>query len=744
MRTDQETESRAPDEVDPGIQGTYTAYGVRSSPTEESAEAGKAALDGMVSLKSSSRPALGKVVLVSGLGLFVELLLIRWLDSQVRPLAFVKNLPLIASFLGLGLGYASPDRFRRLVPASGLLLAMVLFAGLASDAPGGGTVAFGPVGAEVNLGAAPMSTRLELIAFVGALVGVFAAVALATFPLGQLAARAMKGLETLPAYTANVAGSLLGVLSAFVLASASIPLWVNAAVAFLLLTAVLEGSPAARVGTLAAGLVISLVMAYQDHPSGQRFRLWSPYNRIEVSTDPPLRTPDGTLVSPGYSVFVQSLFHQRMLALSPERWPQLSGLLSRERAHYDFPYRLLSPQRVLILGAGTGNDIAAALRNGARVVDAVEIDPMILAVGRKLHPDRPMQDPRVRPIVADARAVLERPGPAYDLIVFGTLDAHLGFYSSIASSIRLDNYVYTVESLRRALARLTPGGAVYANVYIEFPWVATRLQRMIEEAGGVTPLTTSPRVEGENASYLFGPVTRSAGVAAARLVAGFSAETLQRNPPGPSARDDWPFLYLRSRRVPPVILLSGALVLGAGFLLVRFVIGGVRRLDRHFFFLGAGFLLVETRTIAQLALLFGTTWRVSAIAISAILAAVLLANGVVRQTGPLPRPFLYVGLAVSLLVGTVVPVGAALGAGSLAAWGMTLILALPVVFSSLVFSSSIADQTDLAPILASNLAGGVLGGLLENVSLVIGISALGFVALAVYAASYRPWLSSSA
>jgi hypothetical protein len=52
---------------------------------------------------------------------------------------------------------------------------------------------------------------------------------------------------------------------------------------------------------------------------------------------------------------------------------------------YNLPFRLApAAERVLVVGAGTGNDVAAALRNGARMVDAVEIDPTILALGANM------------------------------------------------------------------------------------------------------------------------------------------------------------------------------------------------------------------------------------------------------------------------------------------------------------------------------------------------------------------------
>ena len=68
---------------------------------------------------------------------------------------------------------------------------------------------------------------------------------------------------------------------------------------------------------------------------------------------------------------------------------------------------------------------------------------------------------------------------------------------------------------------------------------------------------------------------------------------------------------------------------------------------------------------------------------------------------------------------------------------MTFLLALPVVSSSLIFASSASEERELPAVLASNLTGAVLGGLLENLSLIIGISALSLVALVVYFASIR-------
>ena len=103
--------------------------------------------------------------------------------------------------------------------------------------------------------------------------------------------------------------------------------------------------------------------------------------------------------------------------------------------------------------------MAAALRHGAEHVDAVEIDPAIYRMGVQYHPEHPYSSPRVTVHIDDARAFFNKNRKKYDLIVFGYLDAQTllsGF-----SSIRLDNYVYTVESFRDARNQLIAGGSLH-------------------------------------------------------------------------------------------------------------------------------------------------------------------------------------------------------------------------------------------------------------------------------------------
>ena len=111
-------------------------------------------------------------------------------------------------------------------------------------------------------------------------------------------------------------------------------------------------------------------------------------------------------------------------------------------------------QNVLVVGAGSGTDVAIALAHGAGHVDAVEIDPAILQIGVENHPDHPYQDPRVTQINNDGRAYLRTTDKKYDLVIFALPDS-LTLVSSTAN-VRLESFLFTqqaFESVRDHLLR---------------------------------------------------------------------------------------------------------------------------------------------------------------------------------------------------------------------------------------------------------------------------------------------------
>ena len=205
---------------------------------------------------------------------------------------------------------------------------------------------------------------------------------------------------------------------------------------------------------------------------------------------------------------------------------------------YNFPYQFTKPgSDVLIVGAGMGNDASAALRNGASHVTAVEIDPVIARLGTELHPERPYQDERLTLVVDDARAYFERNTQKYDAIVFGYLDSQT--LLSGLSSVRLDSFVYTVESFEQARSHLKEDGIVVIS-FAAGQWVNERIGRMLVEVFGQENVLIYQ--SGVDLHYIAGlHPPQSEGFA---LTAWHPDESIQELP---LSTDDWPYLYLPIR-----------------------------------------------------------------------------------------------------------------------------------------------------------------------------------------------------
>ncbi len=133
-----------------------------------------------------------------------------------------------------------------------------------------------------------------------------------------------------------------------------------------------------------------------------------------------------------------------------------------------------------MVGAGTGNDVAAALRAGAGHVEAIEIDPAILLTGRLSHPEKPYSDARVHAVINDARSFLRTTEQTFDLVVYGLLDSHT--LLSQGSSVRLDSFVYTVEGLREARARLKSDGMLSLSFTVLSDALGRKIYLMLQQA----------------------------------------------------------------------------------------------------------------------------------------------------------------------------------------------------------------------------------------------------------------------
>lgn len=694
-----------------------------------------------------------RLALISFVGLYFELTFIRWIPTQVRLLAYFSNYVLIAALLGLGVGMLLTGRRSRLLayfPAALLALAIVILVlerrrfVLPLVAEGQSIWNYRDASATTGL-----LSYVVLVAFFVAVAGVFVLI-------GQEIGRALRPMAPLRGYSFNILGSLLGV-AAFALLSfseVSPPVWFAAGGLALLLYLTLLPRPRRLLMSAAAPLVALVALVAFDAMDVRAgvTRHWSPYYEIEVRPEVLNGQPFGS------TIVVNKDSHQQALDLSG-RFAADPVAASRQRL-YDLPYQLVEPKKVLVVGAGTGNDVAAALRNAPEAtIDAVEIDPVIVRLGRELHPERPYDDPRVRVHVDDARSFLQKSDERYDLIVFGFLDSHRLF--SQMSSVRMDNYVYTRENFARVRDHLAPNGLVAVTFTVHERWIADRIFTLLTRVFDRPPLVYQSDERSWGTVFLAGANERSPPAAVATVDASTFASTVlgdgERNTwrysdvegfLDPSVlsdqetllTDEWPYLYMRSRGVPANYLIVLVLTVLVSLALVSLTVPRIdvrRPSNWNFFLLGAAFALLETKGITEVALVFGSTWITNSIVIAAILLMILLANLVVSRTRGIPLRWVYAALFAALLFNYAVSLRGVLELGfATRVIASGLQVAAPLFFSGIIFACWFerADSTSTA--LGANLMGAVVGGLLEYGSLAIGLRHLYLVALFFYALSF--------
>jgi len=638
--------------------------------------------------------------------LALELTLIRWMSQQIRVFAYFNNLLLIAAFLGIGVGAAlsrySKPLIRLFLPSLFLLAIVLRFAqplGLMFlSFPDRAISMWGAEGLKADETFAENTVLIALL---------FCWVAWLFVCLGARLAELFEQLPPLRAYSIDLAGSLLGVIAAVSLAAVGTsPPWWIAAAALPVLLWHSRGWPSA---VAFAGAVVFAALSIE---SAQ----FSPYNRIDVQHT----------AGREYVLSANRDQHQYIRDFTASH--------SEDAALYELPFQ--APKRhetALVVGAGTGNDVAAALRSSYQHVDAVEIDPVIHAIGERLHPERPYSDPRVRSVITDARIFVDSTHATYDAVCFGLLDSHSMFSSM--STLRLDNYVYTTEALRNAWKHVREGGVMSISFLVfKQPFVAARMTRNLREATGTEPLVVRNR-SGQTYVFLCG---KGKDVPLAMRAAAFTPVALDTNI-RPST-DDWPFLYIRPDTFPKGYVVVLAIVLAIALIAVRAAYGAGfysrRRFDLALFLFGAAFLLIETRSVTNLSLLFGSTWIVNAAVFAGVLIVAFAANAAVqrREVGLVaPMVLLLLALAADY----------ALTPSDLAAWGLAfartagvILNVLPIGFAGILFSTLLRRSPDPVASLGSNLIGAVAGGVAEYASMIFGLRVMVIVAAVIYIAGF--------
>jgi spermidine synthase len=704
--------------------------------------------------------------LVGFLVLFLELASIRWFSANVVFLQFFTNVVLLASFLGMSCGcLAARQRFNwfswfPLIAAGSFAAARFTFMlysfwkGFAVDVGHQNSpqeVFFGTEFRDPDL--ARFVIPIEWIAGL-----FFVLIALMFVGLGQMLGRSFDAYpDRIKGYSLNIGGSLIGIagFSALSFLQAPPAVWlliVAAGVAYLLYR---DGALTPVRGT--ALLLVIVFAAIPTQASKLHDIRWSPYYAVDHNRD-------------NNEIHVNNIGHQQMIPFEDGgSMYSLIHLLQKRSGGAPF-------DDVMVIGAGSGNDLSHALRHGVKRIDAVEIDPVIQDIGIHDHPNQPYSDPRVVRHLDDGRHFLRTTEQKYDLVVYALVDSlilHSGY-----ANIRLESYLFTEQAFQDVRRVLKPDGVFVMYNYYRQGWIVQRVAAMAAQVFGCEPLvlpmpyqeTLSASEPTEFATVIAGcnqriplafkqhgtfwlnslpqenlgvdgfegrPESSTRGtwepIAPTRLIVDQASSTQPTT-------DDWPFLYVKDRLVPDLTIRSMVMLGGLGIAMVLLFMpkgngkaSGGLRINVRMFFLGAAFMLLETKAVVQMALLFGSTWLVNSAVFFSALVLILGANLYVLKVPSVRLNLPYAALLASLAVSVLVPFDIFLSGGIVWRYVLPCLLALgPMFFAGIIFARSFRDEPHPEHAFGSNIAGSMIGGLAEQLSTLLGFQHLLILAICFY------------
>jgi spermidine synthase len=707
-------------------------------------------------------------------------------------LSFFTNTVLLASFIGMSVGCLTAGSRRNHFAMTPLWLLVLICDGWMIDMKRESIermidVGNQPAAEMVFFGTENYAKQLSgIVVPIEILAGLFfISSAMIMVGLGQLMGRLFNQIPNrVHAYSSNVFGSLIGIV-AFAVSSwyhLSPVVWMSIIALGMMYfhfgqgftrgTILLRG--AFLLSTVLVSLTTSGVTDVFNRRPQQQF--WSPYYRIEFVPNQGREWGSGTIVT-------NLMSHQRIIALDEVEYHYaIPHLLHRDTGGKPF-------KRAMIIGAGSGNDVSRLVQwspDDARI-DAVEIDPVIQKLGIEYHPNRPYQSEKVTKHLDDGRNFLRSaPSEEYDLVVYALVDSlvlHSGY-----SNIRLESYLFTEQAFADVKRVLKPDGRFVVYNYFRQGWIVQRLRDMHKRTFGVEPVVlTYPHLDLIEVDKDFEGYTI--------MIAG-SKETLEplkekfakkplywigaESPPSPLSpvgfdlnppdhekedlnkwmgfgpgkivpegdakhlpTDDWPFLYLREPMIP-VLTLRGLAIMGLMSVLLWFGFressseasgSGTNSLFRMFF-LGAGFMLIETKAVVQMALLFGSTWMVNTVVFFAVLLMILGANLFVSIFKPQRLGWAYAGLFTLLAANVIVPLDAFLGLNRVVQVAASCGLVFgPMLFAGVIFAVSFQRSAQPNRAFGANVAGALMGGFAENASMLLGFQYLLGVAVIFYGLS---------
>lgn len=720
----------------------------------------------------SKRSMAIELFILSAVSLFLELLVIRWMSADIRAFTVFRTFPLITCFVGLGVGFSlnRSDSYK-LLPFAIFLFAITM---KIADFMGFGLWSFPSISVFQwqNLTGLVNANNEYVMMFLLCIIIILG------IPFGMCVAIASRmgvlfnELESLPAYCYNILGSLVGGIVLSLLSNTRMAPWQLLIVAMGVIVAMQwKNWRRTAIGGITFSIVIAAAFTYlptfpakllipelTTYHASERQTLWSPYQRIDLTV---LKTKEGATkdgaasavtaddakaeVSDfvGLELSANRAFYQYFFNLKANSPLSKQELWKNIRDDYALAFNLNKPKSALIVGSGTGQNVTSALDAGVGEIDAVEIDPVILEIGKKYNPDN-LSD-KVHLICDDARHFFSQCKRKYDVVNFSTLDSHT--IAGLGSSVRIDAYVYTKESIKQALGLLNDDGVLLISFATVAPWSEARLFQTFTAAAGYEPIVLKGKMIG--CIFVLGPHVKDRTLP---IPAEYPVQKKTYPAGSRTLTDDWPYLYVQPEKVDYPYLLVVLEVLALSLYAGRRLLFG--KSDGHswqMFFLGSAFMLLELHSISFLSLLYGSTWITSAFVINGILLMILAATIATNNLGQvidskikIVYAILFAAILTSFLISQEGVVSALASGGQFIQYSLVTVLTiLPMGIAAVVFASGLRASSNTSKALAFNLFGAVVGGLLEYLSTYLGIRNLLLVAASLYLCSMVSFLTAA-
>jgi hypothetical protein len=568
--------------------------------------------------------------------------------------------------------------------------------------------------------------------------------------LGFEFGRAVEGIPPLTALFRLVGGFALGwLLSGVIIGCGAPPVVLVAAVIGIVY--LLRGLNLQSIVLAALALVSALSFSVSVRPPAlQRLigsniaalhNFWRPYYHVETM---PLSNHGKVFA---YAICgnhnpLQFMFDLDMSSMDAELLSSSGeALTGYARDYYDLIYKVTSrPERVLILGAGGGNEVAAALKHGASSIDAVDADAWLFEIGNS-HPQKPYASPKVRRIVADPRQFLRNSREKYDLIVYANLESQTAF--GPFGVLRNDNFVYTNDSLVDAKLHLKPRGFVALSFVPIRGWFSMRMAHNLYIANDEK---IDAELRGVYRNILFagtdqnellsGKLIGTLGPALVADVSTLETNCVQVFP----SYDDWPFNFAQVQSIPRTYLYCITLLMLSMMICLRSLRSQdiaeegtlVTRQNLKIAFLGAALILLQNKAAMTFAYNFGSTWDVAVNSALAVSLVTLIATVLCSQNFRVPG-WIFWPIAMVLILGEALLINYQavnyIDNFALRFLASAVVPLIPTFLLACAVTRNIKNLSNSAVAIGMVLCGAGVGAVLESLDFLYGVAFLDFVAV---------------